>query len=82
MMVKHRWSDAVGAADCIVAICPKCLLLEWPQVSLALSAVKGVVSVNINFILILLELNYPIASSQIVNGVLGFYVANTAKFSL
>ena len=63
----------MGAADCIVAICPKCLLLEWPQVSLALSAVKGVGSVNINFILILLELNYPIASSQIVNGVLGFY---------
>ena len=70
---KHRYSDAVGAADCIVAICPKCLLLEWPQVSVAESAVTGVVSVNINFILISLEFYYPIASSQVVNGVLGFY---------
>ena len=67
----------MGAADCIVTICPKCLLLEWPQVSVAESAVTGVVSVNINFILISLEFNYPIASSQVVNGVLGFYLRNT-----
>ena len=40
--------------------------------SVAESAVTGVVSVNINFIFISLEFNYPIASSQVVNGVLGF----------
>ena len=62
----------MGAADCIVAICPKCLLLEWPQVSVAESAVRGVVLLVIIFILISLEFNYPIASSQVVKGVLGF----------
>jgi len=74
MVVKHRWSDAVGAADCIVAICPKCLLLEWHIFVFAESAVTGVVSISLIFIIISLELNYPIALSQVVNGVLGFYL--------
>lgn len=65
---------AVGAADCIVAICPKCLLLEWHIFVFAESAVTGVVSISLIFIIISLELNYPIALSQVVNGVLGFYL--------
>ena len=65
---------AVGAADCIVAICPKCLLLEWHIFVFAEIAVTGVVSISLIFIIISLELNYPIALSQVVNGVLGFYV--------
>ena len=73
MVVKHRWSDAVGAADCIVAICPKCLLLEWHIFVFAESPQTWVDYINFNFILFSLELNYPISHSQIVNGVLGFY---------
>ena len=65
---------AVGAADCIVAICPKCLLLEWHIFVFAESAFTGVVSISLIFIIISLELNYPIALSQVVNGVLGFYL--------
>ena len=63
----------MGAADCIVAICPKCLLFEWHTFVFAESALTWVDYINFNFILFSLELNYPTSQSQIVNGVLGFY---------